>query len=85
MHPLFGQLLAARSFKRWDGALLLVVVLPDGSPGTIPAGATDVLGSRVEQPLMSVLSVAGLRRLRVLVDSLTPAPPRSRRSPKTRK
>jgi hypothetical protein len=64
---------------------LLVVVLPDGSPGTIPADATDVLGITVEQPLSSVLSVEGLRQLRVLVDSLTPASARSRRSPKTRK
>jgi hypothetical protein len=85
VHPLFGQLLAAKSFKRWDGNLLLVVVLPDGSPGTIPADATDVLGISAEEPLTSVLSVEGLRRLRVLVDSLAPAPPRSRRSPKTRK
>jgi hypothetical protein len=82
---LFGQLLRAKSFRRWDGALLLVVVLPDGSPGTIPADATDVLGITVEQRLTSVLSVEGLRRLRVLVDSLTPAAARSRRSPKTRK
>ena len=85
VHPLFGQLLRAKSFRRWDGALLLVVVLPDGSPGTIPADATDVLGVSVEQPLTSVLSVEGLRRLRVLIDSSTPASGRSRRSPKTRK
>jgi hypothetical protein len=85
VHPLFGQLLRAKSFRRLDGALLLVVVLPDGSPGTIPAVATDVLGVTVEQALTSVLSVEGLRRLQVLVDSLTPASARSRRSPKTRK
>ena len=36
--------MAARSFKRLNGELLLVIELPDGSPGTIPAGATDVLG-----------------------------------------
>jgi hypothetical protein len=35
---------AARFFKRLDGVLLLVIELPDGSPGTIPAAA-DVLGS----------------------------------------
>jgi hypothetical protein len=85
VHPLFGQLLRAKSFRRWDGAVLLVVVLPDGSPGTIRADATDVLGVAVEPPVSSVLSVEGLRRLRVLVDSLTPAWPRSRRSPKTGK
>ena len=35
-HPLFGRLLSAQSFKRWNGVLLLVVELPD-SPGTIRA------------------------------------------------
>ena len=43
-HPLFGRLLAAKSFKRWNGVLLLVIDLPDGSPGTIRCDATDVLG-----------------------------------------
>ena len=37
-HPLSGRLVAARSFKRLDGVLLLVIELPDGSPGTIPGG-----------------------------------------------
>jgi hypothetical protein len=33
-------------FKRLGGVLLLVIELPDGSPGTIPAEATDVFGLR---------------------------------------
>jgi hypothetical protein len=41
---LSGRLVAARSFKRLNGVLLLLIELPDGSPGTI-AAATDVLGS----------------------------------------
>jgi hypothetical protein len=53
-HPLFGRLLAAKSFKRWNGVLLLVIDLPDGSPGTIRCDATDVLGV-VEPGLRSVL------------------------------
>ena len=44
-HPLSGRLVAARSFKRLNGVLLLVIELPDGSPGTIPADATDLLGA----------------------------------------
>jgi hypothetical protein len=59
-HPLFGRLLAAKSFKRWNGVLLLVIDLPDGSPGTIRCDATDVLGV-VEAGLRSVLDAAGLR------------------------
>jgi hypothetical protein len=43
-HPLFGLLLEAASFKRVSGVLYLVVGLPDGTPGTIPAAATNVFG-----------------------------------------
>jgi len=84
IHPLFGRLLQATGFKRWKGDVLLVVILPDGSPGTIPASATNILGGDVAAGLTTVLSVEGVRQLRVLVDSLKPArrsPPR----PKTRK
>jgi hypothetical protein len=68
-HPLFGRLLAAKSFKRWNGVLLLVIDLPDGSPGTIRCDATDVLGV-VESGPRSVLDAAGLRALRRLVGQL---------------
>ncbi|HEX2040465.1 MAG TPA: hypothetical protein VHF47_12125, partial [Acidimicrobiales bacterium] len=84
VHPLFGRVLQATGFKRWDGALLLVVVLPDGSPGTIPANATDVLGSPPEAPVVAVLSVEGVRQLRTLLDALGPRRA-SRKSPRTRK
>ncbi|MGE5695806.1 MAG: hypothetical protein ACM4D3_11405 [Candidatus Sericytochromatia bacterium] len=69
-HPLFGRLLAARSFKRWNGALLLVVDLPDGSPGTIRADATDVLGDCGQVDAVSVLNAAGLRELHRLAQRL---------------
>jgi len=68
-HPLFGRLVAAKSFKRWNGVLLLVIDLPDGSPGTIRCDATDVLGV-VEPGLRSVLDGAGLRALHRLVGQL---------------
>ncbi|WP_264917056.1 hypothetical protein [Mycobacterium kiyosense] len=69
-HPLFGRLLAARSFKRWNGALLLVIALPDGSPGTIRADATDVFGACGVQGAVSVLNAAGLRELHRLAQRL---------------
>ena len=69
-HPLSGRLVAARSFKRLGGELLLVVVLPDGSPGTVRADATDVLGAGSSDGAGTVLDVAGLRRLRTLVSAL---------------
>jgi hypothetical protein len=83
-HPLFGRLLSATGFKRWDGALLLVVVLPDGSPGTIRADVTDVMGDVAVEGPASVLSVEGVRRLRLLVDALEPTG-RSRKKARTGK
>jgi hypothetical protein len=69
-HPLCGRLLEASGFKRLGGVLHLVVVLPDGSPGTIRADATGVLGvsGRVEGDT-TVLSVEGIGRLRLLVQA----------------
>ena len=69
-HPLSGRLLAARSFTRLGGVLMLVVELPDGSPGTIPVAATDVLGPSEPGGAAVVLDAAGLRRLRALVLAL---------------
>jgi hypothetical protein len=67
-HPLSGRLVAARSFKRLNGVLLLVIKLPDGSPGTIAAAATDVFGPcDAAGPAAVVLDAAGWRRLRELV------------------
>jgi len=61
---------AARSFKRLNGVLLLVIELPDGSPGTIPASATDVLGPTEAGGPPVVLDAGGWRRLRELVTAL---------------
>ena len=69
-HPLSGRLVAARSFKRLNGVLLLVIELPDGSPGTIAAAATDVLGPADPGGSAAVLDAAGLRRLRTLAVAL---------------
>ena len=62
--------MAARSFKRLHGVLLLVVELPDGSPGTIRADATDVFGAAEPGGGGTVLDAAGLRQLRALVMAL---------------
>jgi hypothetical protein len=70
-HPLFGELLAASGFRRFDGVLHLVVELPDGSPGTIRSDATDVLAAAAPgQPALAVLDAAGVRALRVLVTAM---------------
>jgi hypothetical protein len=69
-HPLFGRLLEAVSFKRLSGVLYLVAMLPDGTPGTVPAAATSVFGEdRVDEAFGTVLSVEGVRQLRALVEA----------------
>ena len=74
-HPLFGRLLSAVSFRRRGGVLLLVVTLPDGSPGTVRAEATNMFGDTgadedTDTPQL-VLTAAGLRELRRLVDQFS--------------
>ena len=66
-HPLFGRLVRAAAFKRLNGVMHLVIELPDGSPGTIRAEATDVFGAGEAQGLAVVLDADGLRTLRGLV------------------
>ena len=72
-HPLCGRVLAAASFKRWAGELLLVVTLPDGSPGTVRADDTGVFGEAAAAERVAaqgagvVLDAAGLRELHRLV------------------
>ena len=84
VHPLFGRLLPATGFKRIDGSLFLVVGLPDGSPGTIPVTATDILGDEPVVEVTATLSVEGIRELRALTGSLR-SPRRSPSGPKKRK
>ena len=73
VHPLFGELLEARGFKRFDGVVHLVVELPDGSPGTIRVDATDVLAVVPGEVVGTALNVEGVQALRRLVVRLSPA------------
>ena len=70
-HPLSGHRLEARSFRRLKGELMLAVVLPDGSAGTVPAVATDVFGEQPQNDSgpATVLSAEGVRRLRALLEA----------------
>jgi hypothetical protein len=66
---LCGERLRALSFRRRRGELRLVVVLPDGTPGIVPAEATDVFGAmEAAAAIVTTLSVEGVRRLRARVD-----------------
>jgi len=71
-HPLFGLVVAAHQFRRVDSVFFLVVTLPDGSPGTVRADATDVLGGPADGPGVTVLDGDGVRALRALVARLKP-------------
>jgi hypothetical protein len=74
VHPLFGELLACSGFKRWNGVLLLVVDLPDGSPGTVRADATDIFASVPMTPTGLVLDGEGIQGLHRLVVALQHRP-----------
>jgi hypothetical protein len=66
-HPLFGEVLPCSGFKRWNGVLLLVVELPDGSPGTVRADVTDVFPLPPSGSSRLVLDGEGIRRLHGLI------------------
>jgi hypothetical protein len=70
LHPLFGELLDCSGFRRWNGVLLLVVDLPDGSPGTVRADATDIFATAPVTPTGLVLDGEGIQGLRALVVAL---------------
>jgi hypothetical protein len=74
VHPLFGELLACSGFKRWNGVLLLVVELPDGSPGTVHADATDIFPTAPVTPTGLVLDGEGIQGLHGLVVALQRRP-----------
>jgi hypothetical protein len=77
-HPLRGRTLDAVSFLHLRGVLHLVVRLPDSSPGTIPASATDIFGVAAAPGPAMVLDADGLRRLRALVTALAAREGRAR-------
>ena len=70
-HPLFGDVLEASGFKRWNGELLLVVRLLDDSPGTVRAESTDVfVEPAAATPTPLAMDGAGIQRLYELVTAL---------------
>jgi len=68
-HPLAGQQVPVVSAYRRGGGVWLVVVLPDGFPAGVPVDDTD-LGRAPVAAGVTVLSVAGIRRLRELAAAM---------------
>jgi hypothetical protein len=65
-HPLAGRRVPVVSACRRRGGVWLTVTLPDGYPAAIPVDDTDPGGRRVTGAGVTVVSVAGIRRLREL-------------------
>ena len=64
-HPLVGQTVRAEQAHRWNGDIWLLVVLPDGYPGRVRIGETDLSGDNLTSELSTgTLSMEGLRALR---------------------
>jgi hypothetical protein len=69
-HPLAGRVLAVEGHRSVGGVSCLIVRLPDGSPATVALSATSAAGSGVLRlGAGTVLSVRGVRRLRVLLEA----------------
>ena len=54
------------SAYRRNGSVWLMVMLPDGFPAPVRVGETDLGGPGVAATVTTILSVAGIRRLREL-------------------
>jgi len=66
-HPLAGRRVPVMSAYRRNGGVWLVVMLPDGFPAPVRVGDTDLGGPCPAATGTTILSVAGIRRLRELV------------------
>ncbi len=81
-HPLFGEVLEASGFKRWNGQVLLVVRLPDDSPGTVRAESTDVFAEAAMAATPLAMDGEGIQRLHGLVVALQRQRPKRPRNGK---
>jgi hypothetical protein len=68
-HPLVGRVVRAGSVYRWNGGVWLVVAHPDGHRARVRAEETDLVDGPeiLESTVATVVSVAGIRRLRALL------------------
>ena len=65
-HPLAGRRVRVMSAYRRNGGVWLMVMLPDGFPAPVRVGDTDLGGPCPAATGTTILSVAGIRRLREL-------------------
>jgi hypothetical protein len=58
--------------KHRDGAVVLLVMLPDGRKTLLPAGFTDAVAAATEPVVATVGSIEDPEQLAVVVESLMP-------------
>jgi hypothetical protein len=68
-HPLAGRTLAVQGQRMVGAERCLLVRLPDGSAGTVALSATSLGARRASAGEGALLSPAGVRRLRALLDA----------------
>jgi hypothetical protein len=68
-HPLAGRTLAVHGQRTVGGEHCLLVRLPDGSAGTVALSATSLVRRASAGEGRALLSPAGVRRLRALLEA----------------
>jgi hypothetical protein len=68
-HPLAGRTLVVDGYRTVGGERCLLVRLPDGSAGTVALSATSVGARAAALGEGVLLSPAGVRRLRALLEA----------------
>jgi hypothetical protein len=69
-HRLYGTELPVHGWHHVQGEIHLLVTLPDGSRGYLPAAATALWPAPQNEGIALTLTVDGVRQLRRLVDAL---------------
>ena len=79
-HKLDGTELPVHGWHRVQGQIQLLVTLPDGSRGCLPASATALFGAHEADRPAVMLTADGVRQLRHLVEAFQARSRRHRRA-----
>ena len=79
-HQLYGTELPVHGWHRIQGEIHLLVTLPDGSRGYLPASATALFDAQEADRPALILTADGVRQLRQLVEAFRARSRRRQRS-----
>jgi hypothetical protein len=79
-HRLYGSELPVHGWHHIHGEIHLLVTLPDGSRGYLPATATTLWQAQEHDRAELALTADGIHQLRQLIDALRARSSRRRRS-----